>query len=67
MYGYKKNYDNMIETRILPKTKIENMFLTGQNVNLHGILGVPLSAIITVGTIVGGIDRLVQKINNNQS
>lgn len=67
MYGYKKNYDNMLETRILSKTKIENMFLTGQNVNLHGILGVPLSAIITVGTIVGGIDRLVQKINNNQS
>lgn len=66
LYGYKKNYETIFQTRILPRTKIENLFLTGQNINLHGILGVPLSAIITVGIIIGDVNYLINKINNNQ-
>lgn len=66
LYGYKKNSQNLIKSQVLPRTKIKNLFLTGQNINLHGILGVPLSAIVTVGEIVGGFNYLVNKINDNQ-
>lgn len=67
LYGYKKNCENIIKAQILPRTKIENLFLTGQNLNLHGILGVPLSSIVTVGQLVGGVDYLVEKINTNKN
>ena len=64
LYGYKKNSQNLIKSQVLARTKIKNLFLTGQNINLHGILGVPLSAIVTVGELVGGFDYLVNKIND---
>jgi len=34
-------------------TKLHNLFMTGQNVNLHGCCGVPLTAINTAEAIVG--------------
>ena len=64
LYGYKKNSQNLIKSQVLARKKIKNLFLTGQNINLHGILGVPLSAIVTVGELVGGFDYLVNKIND---
>ncbi|MBN2787567.1 MAG: NAD(P)/FAD-dependent oxidoreductase [Paludibacteraceae bacterium] len=67
LYGYKKNTDNIVKAQILPRTKIENLFLTGQNINLHGIIGVPLSAIVTVGELTEGIDYLLEKININHN
>jgi hypothetical protein len=36
-----------------------------QNLNLHGIIGTPLSAIVTAGEFVG-FDYLINKINNHQ-
>jgi all-trans-retinol 13,14-reductase len=36
--------------------------MTGQNVNLHGFCGVPLTAINTAEAIVG-INKIVDKIN----
>ena len=43
-------------------TKVRNLLLTGQNINLHGICGVPLTAIETVESIVGR-GSIVKKIN----
>ena len=63
LYGYKKDCRNFSQSILMPKTKLENLFLTGQNVNLHGIMGVPLSAISTAGSFVG-TDYLINKINN---
>ena len=37
------------------------MFFTGQNLNLHGILGVTIGAVMTCGEIVGH-ENLVNKI-----
>ena len=34
-------------------TKVSNLFLTGQNNNLHGFCGVPLTAIQTCEAILG--------------
>lgn len=62
LYGYKKNSENIIKAQIIPRTKIQNLFLTGQNINLHGIIGTPLSAIVTVGELVG-VEHILEKIN----
>lgn len=65
LYGYKKDCRNFFQSQMMPKTKLNNLLLTGQNINLHGIMGVPLSAISTVGTLVG-TDYLINKINNHK-
>jgi all-trans-retinol 13,14-reductase len=64
LYGMKKDCRNMALSRILPRTKLSNLLLTGQNINLHGILGVPLTAVITCAELVG-MEYLLNKINNN--
>jgi all-trans-retinol 13,14-reductase len=63
LYGIVKDYRDPMKTFISPRTKIENMYLTGQNLNLHGVLGVTVSAVLTCGQIIG-IDYLVDKIRN---
>jgi all-trans-retinol 13,14-reductase len=62
LYGIAKDYRDPIKTFISPRTKIPNLFFTGQNLNLHGVLGVTISAIRTCGELVGH-DYLVKKIN----
>lgn len=62
LYGIEKDCNNMINSHIVPKTKIKNLFLTGQNINLHGIIGVALSAILTAGEFVG-VNTIINKIN----
>lgn len=64
LYGYKKDIRTFYQSQLMPKTKVENLFLTGQNINLHGIMGVPLNAIITAGAFVG-VDNLLNKINRS--
>ena len=69
MYGYMKNSDNPLKTMVSPRTKIDNLFLTGQSVNMHGILGVTIGAFNTCAEILGKelIDsRLKQMINTHE-
>lgn len=69
MYGYMKNSDNPLKTMVSPRTKIDNLFLTGQSVNMHGILGVTIGAFNTCAEILGKelIDgRLKQMINAHE-
>ncbi|BAP33701.1 uncharacterized protein CHSO_4664 [Chryseobacterium sp. StRB126] len=53
MYGYMKNSENPLKTMVSPRTKIDNLFLTGQSVNMHGILGVTIGAFNTCAEILG--------------
>ncbi|MGU3376633.1 phytoene desaturase family protein [Chryseobacterium sp. M5A1_1a] len=53
MYGYMKNSDNPLKTMVSPRTKIDNLFLTGQSVNMHGILGVTIGGFNTCAEILG--------------
>ncbi len=53
LFGYRKDCDNTALSYLPVKTKVRNLLLTGQNVNLHGICGVPLTAILTAEAIVG--------------
>ncbi len=52
-YGILKDSRNFMDSFLIPRTRIENLFLTGQNLNLHGILGVSLSAILTCSEFMG--------------
>ncbi|MBK7588954.1 MAG: hypothetical protein IPI22_11830 [Bacteroidetes bacterium] len=40
MYGLQKNVNDLANTTYAKRTKIPNLFLTGQNINTHGILGI---------------------------
>lgn len=63
MFGYIKDCDDLFFSRISVKTKVPNLFLTGQNINLHGICGVPLTALLTTNAILGS-NLLVNQIKN---
>ena len=64
LYGYVKDSNNPMKTFISPKTKLENLFLTGQSINMHGVLGVTIGAVVTCSEILGK-DYLINKINSN--
>ncbi|OOV19475.1 NAD(P)/FAD-dependent oxidoreductase [Flavobacterium sp. LM4] len=62
MYGYVKDSNNPMKTFIASKTKLDNLYLTGQGINMHGVLGVTIGAVVTCSEIVGK-EYLVNKIN----
>ena len=62
LYGYNRDCKNMALSQLPVATKVRNLLLTGQNINLHGICGVPLTAIETAEALAGrGV--IVRKIN----
>lgn len=63
-YGFQKDSHNMMLSQMSVFTKVKNLYLTGQNVNIHGFCGVSLTAIETAEALVGH-DVIVQKINNS--
>ena len=62
-YGFQKDSRNLILSQMSVTTKVKNLFLTGQNVNIHGLCGVSLTAIETAEALVGR-NAIVGKINN---
>lgn len=60
--GFAKNCQNMTLSQVPVVTKVRNLLLTGQNNNLHGFCGVPLTAINTCEAILG-LNYVVNKIN----
>jgi len=46
-YGVLRDKNHPLKAYISPRTKIKNLYLTGQNLNMHGVLGVTVGAIIT--------------------
>mgnify|MGYP002623248072 CR=1 FL=1 len=63
LYGMRKDCKNIMLSQVPIFTKVKNLLLTGQNINLHGICGVPLTAINTVEAIIGEnriIDQLMK-------
>jgi all-trans-retinol 13,14-reductase len=63
LYGTAKDYQNPMGTLISPKTRIPNLYLTGQYLNLHGILGTAISGLITSIALTGK-DDFIEKIRN---
>jgi all-trans-retinol 13,14-reductase len=62
IYGIMADVNNPAQTQIPLRTKIPNLLLAGQNIGLHGVLGVSINAIAVAGALVG-LDYLLQKIN----
>lgn len=62
-YGITKDWHNPMVNHLPSKTKISNLLLTGQNVNLHGAIGVAVSAAVTCSEILG-TEYLTKKIGN---
>ena len=63
LYGIAKDYKDALKTFISPRTKLPNLYFTGQNLNLHGILGASMSAIVTTNALLGH-DQIIEKIRN---
>ena len=73
MYGYVKDANSPLMSFISPRTKIANLYFTGQGLNMHGILGVTISGVVTCSEILGGeyllnkiLDTEVEKKQNEQ-
>lgn len=63
-YGLRKDCNNVLGTMLSPRTPLPNLFLTGQNLMLHGIHGVTMTALHTCAEIVG--KEAVWKMINEQ-
>ncbi|MHA4847622.1 phytoene desaturase family protein [Flavitalea antarctica] len=63
MYGIAKDFQDPLKTMISPRTKLPNFYFTGQNLNMHGILGAAMSAVSTCNAILGNED-LIDRIRN---
>lgn len=60
-YGTATDCNDVMGTLLSPSTKVEGLYLTGQNVALHGALGVAMTAITTCGAILGS-EYIARKI-----
>jgi all-trans-retinol 13,14-reductase len=62
MYGIAKDANDPLKTMIPTSTRLPNLYLTGQNLNLHGILGVTMTAVLTSSELLG-MEQLLNDIN----
>lgn len=62
LYGLRKDAADPYAGYVPVRTKAANLFLTGQNVYLHGCCGVPLTAVMTAEAVMGEEDVIVRKI-----
>lgn len=53
MYGLHRSSINPMQSSLSTRTRLGNLYLTGQDVNFHGLLGTSLTAILTAEAIVG--------------
>lgn len=61
MYGIQKDFKHTHKTQINTKTHIPNLFLTGQNIIFHGILGATIGALVTSFNFVNN-KQVIEKI-----
>ncbi len=66
MYGIIRDSRNPIKSQIMPQTRIPNLYLTGQNLNLHGMLGVLMTSFVTAGEFID-LNKLVKDVNSHYS
>jgi len=60
LYGIQKSL-RAHETFIPSRTKLPNLFMTGQNIHVHGITGVTIGSVLTCTHLVG-FNYLIEKI-----
>lgn len=62
LYGVLKDVATPAQTTIATRSRIPNLFFTGQNINMHGVLGVSLTGVATAAELLG-MNYLLRKIN----
>ena len=62
-YGIVKDCRNPMVTLMPARTRIGNLLLAGQNLNIHGCLGTVVSSAVTCSEILG-MEYLAKKIGN---
>ncbi len=62
LYGIKKDYNQIMQSKINTRTRIPNLFLTGQNLVFHGVLGASIGAMVNVFSFIDD-NELIKKIN----
>ena len=64
LYGILKDYNNVMLSKINSKTRIPNLYLTGQNLVFHGVLGATIGALVTSFNFIDS-EELLNKINRS--
>jgi len=64
IYGVDRDFRYPNNSVLFPKTKVSNLYLTGQNLSMHGMLGVSMGALLTCSEFVN-INELLEEINND--
>ncbi len=64
LYGIMKDSTDPVKSVINPNTRIKNLSLTGQNIILHGVLGVTIGAFVTCFNFVDK-NKLIEKVKNS--
>ena len=62
-YGIRKDFNQPLLTMLSPRTPIPNLLQTGQNLILHGIHGVTMTAFHTCAEVLGR-EKIWQIIGN---
>ena len=65
LYGIKKDYNNIMHSKINTKTRVPNLTLTGQNIVFHGVLGATIGALVNSFNFIED-KYLVEKINGKK-
>ncbi|MBU2515164.1 NAD(P)/FAD-dependent oxidoreductase [bacterium] len=64
IYGISKDCKDPFKTHVSVRTKIPNLFFTGQNTSMHGILGVSIGSLQTCAEFIG-YERIIDQINKS--
>lgn len=52
-YGIRKDWQNPMFTVLTPRTPVANVLMTGQSLNLHGVMGVTMTTLFTCAELMG--------------
>ena len=62
-FGIRKDCRSPLTTVLTPKTPLPNVLMTGQNLNLHGLLGVSMTSVLTTAEIIG-METIISQIKH---
>ena len=62
-YGVTRDCNFPLHSFFAPQSKVKNLYFTGQNINMHGILGVTIGSVITCSAFLGN-EYLINKIKS---
>lgn len=60
--GLSKDVEHMALSQLPVRTKVANLLLTGQSVNLHGLCGTALTALLTCDALLGRPNAMTERI-----